>query len=340
MANVLTFPSENVLEKGGKSPPADENGGIKRKIHISGKVIHFTIAPEILSRFKLSAGWIAANLGRAIENKRDSKAVGTGLTTGGGTLSLAFDGNITGPVGFNPEELKVIIHPKLSEVRHRGIAAAFMGAAAAVLLAEAYGESVSFPKTRLEEAAKLFLLLLAENLPAAGEVNGDDLSENLSVFLSAKDPLYKLILGKFSDLSSSPVWHNYVQTAQRTRVFLFPAAFGRLEQSEKRSALMGGILAWHDFLLFGLLRLLPFINGHPYFLPARMVLRGWIGEKDLFTGGAARRLKRALGKGRVVKATEAFWAGWNPRLTAIILKPIFRMLGGNKRPLTATIGTF
>jgi len=149
-----------------------------------------------------------------------------------------------------------------------------------------------------------------------------------------------MIRNKFHDFIESVAWQRHAAASERTRVFLYPSAFGRLDRAEKRRAILGGILAWYDFLMLGLLRLIPFIRSHPYFMPAKMVLRGWLGERELFSGGAARRLKRALGRGRVVTASEAFWAGWNPRLTAIILKPVYRFLGGNKHPFLATFGTF
>jgi hypothetical protein len=52
--------------------------------------------------------------------------------------------------------------------------------------------------------------------------------------------------------------------------------------------------------------------------------------------GIARRLKR----GDVLGAFELFWSRWNPVMTTETTKPLYRLCGGNDRPLFSTAVCF
>ncbi|TET31743.1 MAG: hypothetical protein E3J72_21590 [Planctomycetota bacterium] len=340
MPNVIFFPSSDLLKPSDRLDGKKTESLARRRFSVGGKRFHLKVDPQFVSMIRLTGGWLAANLGSALRGRSDSLTIAYGLQAREREISFAVDGSLTGPIALDVDELRIKVHPAFAEIEHRGVASALICAGTAVLLGEVFGNPAVVSRTTREEATRLFLLLLAENLAIAGEVTPSDVVQGLGCVLPQSDSLAVMIRNKFHEFTESVAWQRHAAASERTRVFLFPAAFGRLERSEKRRAIVGGILAWYDFLMLGLLRFVPFIRSHPYFIPARMVLRGWLGERELFAGGAARRLKRALGKGRIVTASEAFWAGWSPRLTAIILKPVYRFLGGNRRPFLATLGTF
>ncbi|MDB4984001.1 MAG: hypothetical protein JWM20_180 [Patescibacteria group bacterium] len=43
---------------------------------------------------------------------------------------------------------------------------------------------------------------------------------------------------------------------------------------------------------------------------------------------------------KILAAIEMFWSSWNPVVTEETTKPLYRLLGGNKRPVFATMITF
>jgi hypothetical protein len=53
----------------------------------------------------------------------------------------------------------------------------------------------------------------------------------------------------------------------------------------------------------------------------------------------AKLIFRYIKKGDLLKAYEAFWGTWNPT-TQPLTNTVYKALGGDKRPITATMGTF
>ncbi|MHC5038305.1 MAG: hypothetical protein ACYTHM_13400 [Planctomycetota bacterium] len=124
--------------------------------------------------------------------------------------------------------------------------------------------------------------------------------------------------------------------------FLNANAFDRLRTREKVRMILGGLLAWYSVLTLGLL--FPFFSlfrrASPYFDPARQMLRHSFREGFLLKRGFMSRAFRALFRGNLPEAVEFFWSGWNPVLVRVAVRPVYRFLGGNRRPILATTGTF
>lgn len=126
------------------------------------------------------------------------------------------------------------------------------------------------------------------------------------------------------------------------RVFLNARVFDRLAAGERVRVVLGGVLAWYNALTLGFFR--PFFGLFrsltPYFEPARRMLAHSFQEGFLVKKGFMGRAVRSLVRGKPLQAVEMFWSGWNPVLVRVAVRPMFRLLGGNRRPLLATVGTF
>jgi hypothetical protein len=125
-------------------------------------------------------------------------------------------------------------------------------------------------------------------------------------------------------------------------VFLNQNAFDRLAFREKLKVVLGGVLAWYTVLSIGVLA--PFASLFrrltPYFPAALQILRHSFKEGFLLKRGFLGRAVRALFRGNLPEAVEFFWSGWNPVLVRVAVRPVFRLLGGNRAPVLATAGTF
>lgn len=126
------------------------------------------------------------------------------------------------------------------------------------------------------------------------------------------------------------------------RVYRDGALFERLPAREKRQVVLAGVLAWYGWLSLGLLR--PLLRrlgrGNPFADTAWWIFRARPGGRRLFRGSLLRRGLRHLTRFRVLKATEYVWASYNPILTVLILRPVYRAAGGNGRPFRATMAAF
>jgi hypothetical protein len=78
----------------------------------------------------------------------------------------------------------------------------------------------------------------------------------------------------------------------------------------------------------------------PYFEPALDLLRSSFVEGYLTKKGFLGRAVRTFFSGHPLEGFEFFWSGWNPVLARVTTRPMFRLLGGNRRPVPATALTF
>ncbi|GEM_PF-2988562 len=126
------------------------------------------------------------------------------------------------------------------------------------------------------------------------------------------------------------------------RPFLNGNVFDGLPIREKIRVVAGGVLAWYTTLSMGLL--LPFRRCFewitPYYGSARRILRHSFKEGFLLKKGFMSRAVKNLFRGNVFRAVEFFWSGWNPVLVRVSVRPMYRLLGGNRRPVSATVLTF
>jgi hypothetical protein len=126
------------------------------------------------------------------------------------------------------------------------------------------------------------------------------------------------------------------------RVWRDGALFDRLSSREQRQVISAGVLAWYGIITLGLLRLPRrwFARRNPFYETAWWIFRARPGGRALFKGSLLRRAMRHLVRFRILRAFEYVWASYNPILTVLILRPVYRTAGGNRRPFRATMVTF
>ncbi|MCU0722888.1 MAG: hypothetical protein MUC63_04625 [Planctomycetes bacterium] len=193
-------------------------------------------------------------------------------------------------------------------------------------------------RTLIRMDAGLFLLLLGRNarrmffLPRILR-DTDALFDPACGFRDVLVPiLSRLRFVKPEDPAESPFGAPYVNGN----------AFDALPATRKLQVVLGGLLAWYTVITFGVLRPFRrlFLLLTPYFGAAQDMLRGSFAEGFLVKRGFIGRAARAFFRGNIGEAIEFFWSGWNPVLARVTTRPVFRLLGGNRRPVLATVTTF
>ncbi len=190
----------------------------------------------------------------------------------------------------------------------------------------------------LKKDVGVFLLLLADH---AGEaLYLGRIIRELSTVLRRESPFIGMLVPFLSKLP-------FVETfdpaeSEYGRVFLDPSHFDRLGTGAKLSAVAGGVLAWYSVLSLKALRAFApaFRAASPYYEPAYRMLRVSFRREFLLKRGFISRGARSLLRGDVLQAVEFFWSGWNPVLARLTTRPVYRMLGGNRRPVYASTMTF
>ncbi len=186
--------------------------------------------------------------------------------------------------------------------------------------------------------AGLFLLLL-------GGESGEALyASRIKADLSSifrDDSLLLRIIYPFLDKLPFVEKHDPAES-EHGRAFVDPAFFDMLPLGSRVSAVAGGVLAWYTVLSARMLRAAAplFRRVSPYYEPAYAMLGASFRKGFLLKKGFMSRAARHMLRGNVPAAVEHFWSGWNPVLARITIRPVYRMLGGNRRPVTASVLTF
>lgn len=118
--------------------------------------------------------------------------------------------------------------------------------------------------------------------------------------------------------------------------------FDEMSLFGKLKVIVAGHLAWYTSLSLGLLYLLKPVwegtTGH--YNEARAALSGGLMERGMVKAGLKKKVTEAWEQGKRLRALELVWSAWNPSLQRVTTRPVYRMLGGNSRPFTATFLTF
>jgi len=130
--------------------------------------------------------------------------------------------------------------------------------------------------------------------------------------------------------------------SEHGRAFVDARTYDGLPLSSKLSVVLGGNLAWYTVLSVRLLRVLAplFRRLSPYYEPAYRMLGASFRKGFLLKRGFMARAVRNLLRGNLPGAVEFFWSGWNPVLVRVTIRPVYRLLGGNRRALLASTLTF
>lgn len=194
-------------------------------------------------------------------------------------------------------------------------------------------------KASVKRDAGAALLALAADPEARRRLDAAAVEAALAPILAADEPFLALLR---ASLAAHPLRREAPKVTAADNIFADPRRFDALGFGEKLRVIIAGQLAWYTTLSFGLLGLLRGLwqRWPGRYDEARAALTADIRQRGFFKKALRRRLRLALRQGRPLRALELFWASWNPNLTRVTLRPLFRMLGGNRRPFIATVLTF
>lgn len=191
---------------------------------------------------------------------------------------------------------------------------------------------------RLKRDVGVALLALGADSEAKATVSKDSVRRDLNTCLQADDAFTAML----AELLEKNPLRAQAKIRPEENIFLDPIRFDALPFKEKIKVIVSGQLAWYTTLSFGLLWLFHGLwdRVFGYYSEGRLALTADLGQRGMFKKTLRRKVLPALFKGRFLRSVELFWAGWNPNLTRVTLRPFFRLLGGNRRPFLATFSTF
>ncbi|MDF1663148.1 MAG: hypothetical protein P1V97_15340 [Planctomycetota bacterium] len=258
------------------------------------------------------------------------------LSKGGKTneLCLFILGAESSPLALKSSKKVAVLNRELAKMGALG--RAMLG----VLVIRALRNRLPGPHgaNRLKRDVGVALLVLGADAEAKSTVSKDSVIRDLSKVLR-EDDAFTALLG---DLLDKNPLRSQMKIRPEENIFLDPIRFDSLSFGEKGKVILSGQLAWYTTLSFGFLWLFRSLwdRVFGYYSQGRQALTADLGKRGMFKKTLRRKVLPMLFKGRFLRAVELFWAGWNPNLTRVTLRPFFRFLGGNKRPFLATFGTF
>jgi hypothetical protein len=305
--------------------------------------ITLRLDPDLTTALLIAGAKPASFFGAALAAARDRDEIASAFDTGAplGTVTLALldrspfavEGRRNPTVvGFN----RAILDVPDRDLRSLVLQVAFVNRIRAFSQDRNPGREIR--AGNIKKDAGLFLLLLAEQHRRPFYIDRitaalGDLLGPASLFTSLVAPLLiRLPFVEKTDPAATP----------EGRAFLDVHAFDALPWQSKFSVILGGNLAWYTVLSARLLRVLApiFRRLTPYYEPAYRMLGASFAKGYLLKKGFLPRAIRSLGRGNIFEAVEFFWSGWNPVLVRLTIRPVYRILGGNRRPLLASTLTF
>lgn len=249
-------------------------------------------------------------------------------------LQLFVLGVETSPIGLKSSKKVAVLNRDLAKMGALG--RALLG----VLVIRALRNRLPGPHgaNRLKRDVGVALLVLGADSEAKSTVTQESVTRDLSKVLKEDDAF----TGLLGDLLGKNPLRAQIKLHPEENIFLDLIRFDGLSLREKGKVILSGQLAWYTTLSFGVLWLFRGLwdRVFGYYSQGRQALTADLGKRGMFKKTLRRKVLPALFRGRFLRSVELFWAGWNPNLTRVTLRPFFRLLGGNKRPFIATFGTF
>ncbi len=117
-------------------------------------------------------------------------------------------------------------------------------------------------------------------------------------------------------------------------------AFDRLGRRAQWRMIFAGTLVWYADAFRCPERLYPWLRRFPHFSLAEEIY--YVTPKGHLTVSPSfrRHMMACFKRGQVFRAIEYYFAVRRPDLTLITTRPLYHLLGGNRRPILATVGAF
>jgi len=183
------------------------------------------------------------------------------------------------------------------------------------------------------------VLALACDADAREKVDAAELQRLLGALFAPNEPFFQQL---HAFLLARPIQED-PGSSRADNIFFDPKRFDALTLGGKLRVIAAGQLAWYSSLSLGLLGLFrPLFQLFPgHYDEARQALKGGPGARGInFFEALRRRVYPALRRARILLGVELFWSAYNPHMTRVVIRPFFRLMGGNQRPFAATLATF